>query len=1120
MAQNKAQNKKDLAEAGRRKLEAFRKQKGGGKAKGSRTPPVDKNLGAENPGPSEAFQLTSTLQPEDGGPAQHNSHSKAADADLVPVTTSGSYQRSAGGSEPVSERPEDSLPSSRSGQDTGEVLQVASSTATSTVPPLFRPEQPAMPATDKWDDQRAAAALAALSTKPLAAPGTSSSRGFLSMPFPAPPPLPLPPPPPQFNFTISQPPTIPEQTRNSPHSGVPFQNGDSSQSSSSSSGQVTAAVTMSGGGGPEIIQEHGEGQGATSTTAKLERDPFGSNVHPAEELPPPPPAQLSSSESSGTTQDVPSVPTPSPAAGSYSHPPTLAGLQQVEEIASPLRPAPALSSAPSSAQDPPIAQVESTPPMESVAIPATGGYAALSDGYLSPSRLDAGSPSPARQKEPGRGEELPVSRSAGLNRLDSVSPGPPNWASGAAAMGPRSMQGPSSSNGYSTLSDGYLGRQAGDSSAAERDGHAAFDTTLSKDKGWLGNRGGIAAGSHGGGSMPDNQGLLYSGAKSRASEAGSSFADLFDAVLSNSPGPKKQSWLSSPGIGSGGAARGSQDSDQPPQQGAVGNASQNPSTPLWQQKVKRAMTSSATASTGVPGPPPPTAAPTVDLAAAEGRKADADSSSADPWAKPSRPLLADLAAARRPSADGDASKDGETGHDGVGPSETAAAQNGDYGPGSWLRPSPPVSVAGPATGDRDRFAALQQYIDELTQEKYELLRGMSSQRKVAETLEAQNQAIAEDFNCQAAQMGALREELTQLHAEVNAQRMALAAIAAERDAARSSATDSAERLKRLAAEVVDLEERVLRARSNELRAEKEAAAAAQAARRAHSAVQSALLERGNLQSIVDTLQEEKCSLHVKLRKAVLGERLRQEQPPKDASTQTTTAAAAASPAKLPANPRERGAQHASSEIAPSTVAPTVRLAADALEQHEAAHASADEGPSEEPLSPALSHLLPPLLYKGGVAGSAAELITQERAALSNIHAMLESLESQQRSLLSSLHAKQEENRELDSENWELRSRLEAAQQRLELAVSRSAFAAAATQLPQQPPAGAGGASSGVPPAAARQLFTESAPTTPAPAPRRPLRAPKEAEPRRGALNWVLEFLVPHPQSSQRISQFG
>ena len=88
---------------------------------------------------------------------------------------------------------------------------------------------------------------------------------------------------------------------------------------------------------------------------------------------------------------------------------------------------------------------------------------------------------------------------------------------------------------------------------------------------------------------------------------------------------------------------------------------------------------------------------------------------------------------------------------------------------------------------------------------------------------------------------------------------------------------------------------------------------------------------------------------------------------------------------------------------------------------------------------------------------------------------------------------QEENGELDSENRELRGRLEAAQQRLELAVSRSAFAAAAAaQLPPQPPGGTGGASSGAAPAAERQLFTESAPTTPAPAPRRPLRAPKGA----------------------------
>ncbi|BDA49547.1 probable protein BLISTER at C-terminar half [Coccomyxa sp. Obi] len=794
MAQSKAHNKKDLAEAGRRKLEAFRKQKAGGKAKGSKTPPVDKNLGAENPSSSEAFQPTSPPQPSDGGIAQQSNHSKAANAHLVPVTTGGSHQESAGGREPVSEGPEGSLPSSRSGQETAEVLQVASSTAASTPPPLFHAEQPAVPAGDNRKDHVAAAALAAPSTKPLAAPGTSSSRGSLFIPLPAPPPLPLPPPPPQFNFTMSQPPTIPQQTRDAPHSGLPYQSGGRSQSSSSSSsGQVTSALTMSGRDGPDITQEHVEEEGADSSTAKLERDPFGSIMHPAEELQPPP-AQLSSSNPDGPAQDVPSVPTSSPAASSASQPSIIAGLKPLEESASPQRPAPALSSAPSLAQDSPVAQAESAPAVESVAIPAASGYAALSDGYLSPSRLEASSPSPARQQEPDPAEVLPVSRSAGLNRLDSVSPGPSSSASGAATMGPWLTQGRSSSNGYSTLSDGYLGRRAGDSSAAESNGHAAVDSSLPKDKGWLGNRGGAAAGSHGGGSTPDKQAPLYSGAGAHASEAGSSFADLFDAVLSNSPGPRKQPWFSSPGNGSGGEARGSQDSEQPPQQGAVRKASQYPTSPLWQAQT--AMTSSATASIGVSGPPPPTAAPTAHPAAAEGRKADADSNSAEPWAKPSRPLLADLATAPRPSAERDASRDSESDHDGVGPSGTAAAQNGgDYGPGSWLRPSPPVSVAGPATGDRDRFAALQQYIDELTQEKYELLRGMSGQRKVAETLEAQNQAIAEDFNRQAAQMGALREELTQLHAEVNAQRMALAAIAAERDAARSSAADSAERLK-------------------------------------------------------------------------------------------------------------------------------------------------------------------------------------------------------------------------------------------------------------------------------------------------------------------------------------
>ena len=47
-----------------------------------------------------------------------------------------------------------------------------------------------------------------------------------------------------------------------------------------------------------------------------------------------------------------------------------------------------------------------------------------------------------------------------------------------------------------------------------------------------------------------------------------------------------------------------------------------------------------------------------------------------------------------------------------------------------------------------RFKALQQHIDELTREKYELIRGLATQRKVQESLEAESERFATDFNRQ------------------------------------------------------------------------------------------------------------------------------------------------------------------------------------------------------------------------------------------------------------------------------------------------------------------------------------------------------------------------------------
>ena len=49
---------------------------------------------------------------------------------------------------------------------------------------------------------------------------------------------------------------------------------------------------------------------------------------------------------------------------------------------------------------------------------------------------------------------------------------------------------------------------------------------------------------------------------------------------------------------------------------------------------------------------------------------------------------------------------------------------------------------------RRRFKALQQHIDELTREKFDLIRGLQTQRKVQESLEAESERFTNDFNRQ------------------------------------------------------------------------------------------------------------------------------------------------------------------------------------------------------------------------------------------------------------------------------------------------------------------------------------------------------------------------------------
>ena len=60
----------------------------------------------------------------------------------------------------------------------------------------------------------------------------------------------------------------------------------------------------------------------------------------------------------------------------------------------------------------------------------------------------------------------------------------------------------------------------------------------------------------------------------------------------------------------------------------------------------------------------------------------------------------------------------------------------------------PAEPAQAPRSSAKEFAALQQHIDELTQQKFEAQRGIAAQQRVADELSEENKSLAEDFNRQ------------------------------------------------------------------------------------------------------------------------------------------------------------------------------------------------------------------------------------------------------------------------------------------------------------------------------------------------------------------------------------
>ncbi|XP_030974448.1 protein BLISTER isoform X4 [Quercus lobata] len=166
------------------------------------------------------------------------------------------------------------------------------------------------------------------------------------------------------------------------------------------------------------------------------------------------------------------------------------------------------------------------------------------------------------------------------------------------------------------------------------------------------------------------------------------------------------------------------------------------------------------------------------------------------------------------------------------------------------------------------FAALEQHIEDLTQEKFSLQRALEASRALAESLAAENSSMTDSYNQQRGVVNQLKSDMENLQEEIKAQlQVELESVKIEYANAQLECYAADERAKLLASEVIGLEEKALRLRSSELKLGRQLENTQAEISSYKKKMTSLEKDRQDLQSTIDALQEEKKLLQSKLRKA-------------------------------------------------------------------------------------------------------------------------------------------------------------------------------------------------------------------------------------------------------------
>ncbi|XVE81487.1 hypothetical protein DITRI_Ditri15bG0068400 [Diplodiscus trichospermus] len=172
-----------------------------------------------------------------------------------------------------------------------------------------------------------------------------------------------------------------------------------------------------------------------------------------------------------------------------------------------------------------------------------------------------------------------------------------------------------------------------------------------------------------------------------------------------------------------------------------------------------------------------------------------------------------------------------------------------------------------STKQNEDFSALEQHIEDLTQEKFSLQRALEASRTLAESLAAENSSLTDSYNQQRGIVNQLKSDMEKLQEEIKAQLAELESFKMECANAQLECHAADERANILASEVIGLEEKALRLRSNELKLERQLESSQAEISSVKKKMSSLEKERQDFQSTIEALQEEKKVLQSKLRKA-------------------------------------------------------------------------------------------------------------------------------------------------------------------------------------------------------------------------------------------------------------